>query len=90
MTTSETTSPRSELTTGEAAKKLGLSIREVRALCEAGELRFRWSRAHRVSEDVRGRELRGHRWIDPASVDTYAVHLRRVAREESEVVHRNS
>jgi hypothetical protein len=75
------------MTTGEAAAKLGLTVKEVRTLCEAGELRFRWSRAHRVSEDVRGHKLRGHRWIDPASVDTYAAHLREVARRESEVVH---
>lgn len=63
------------LTTGQAAERLGLSLKEVRTLCEAGELRFFWSRAHRVSHDRNGYELRGHRKIFANSVAAYAGKL---------------
>jgi len=75
MTSEATRGDRETMTTGQAAKTLGVSLREIRALCSLGELEFAWTRAHRVTEDVRGRVLRGHRRVYVDSVQAYAYRI---------------
>lgn len=80
---------RSDLSTGEAAARiqaaLGLrsfSRQTLRRLIDEGEISAQWTRPDGATTDVNGHRLRGHRRIDPRSVDAYVA--RKLAEREAE------
>lgn len=56
------------MTTGEAAKVLGVSVATVRRMCDGDQLRYWQTDPAGTREDVRGHTLRGHRRVVTASV----------------------
>jgi excisionase family DNA binding protein len=70
---------RAWLTSGEVARRLGVSKRTVQRLAEAGEIAHTWSLGGEARTDKRGATLRGHRHFAPAAVAAYE---RRVAEAD--------
>jgi excisionase family DNA binding protein len=85
MTANEVTPARETLTTGQAAQMLGISLPQVRRLCESGAIEFSWTSPGGVplGTEVRGRELRGHRRLYRDSVEACREQMRGEAKSEA-------
>lgn len=85
MTANEVAPARETLTTGQAAKMLGISLPQVRRLCEAGDIEYAWTSPGGVplGTAIRGRELRGHRRLYRDSVEACREQMRGEAKSEA-------
>ncbi len=72
------------MTTGDAAKVIGVSRTKVIRLCNEGVLDFAWTNPDAPTTDVNGNVLRGHRRPYVDSVMEYAAKLGRVKLKTSD------
>jgi predicted site-specific integrase-resolvase len=70
------------MSTGEAARLLGVSRKTVRRWATDGEISFVWTSPHSTRTDRHGRRLRGHRRLDAAEVETLARAQRTSAEDQ--------
>ncbi len=74
---------RETITTGEAAKILGLSVAAARRLCDSGRLEFWQTEPDGEREDTRGRKLRGHRRVYRDSAERLRDAMRKPSAQHS-------
>lgn len=79
MRSSENTNTKREtMTTGQAAKRLGISLASLRRRVDAGVIEA-YREAKVVSRDINGHPLRGHRRVFVDSVEAYERSVREQA-----------
>jgi hypothetical protein len=78
----DTRAKRETMTTGQAAKRLGISLASLRRRVDAGVIEA-YREAKVVDTDIRGFKLRGHRRIFVDSVEAYERWVREQAASSS-------